>query len=85
MGALLMVPVTVLVGVLGYMVLRRYLIFAWWSVGIIGAILGVGAAFVFRVLPISSTVSFGAATALLAWAAITGANNSIQRTRCARR
>ena len=85
MGSLLMVPLTALVGVLGYFVLRRYRLFRWWSVGIIGASLGLVASFAFRVLPVPSTMCFGALTALLAWAIIVGANNSIQRTqtRCA--
>jgi hypothetical protein len=70
MGSLLMVPLTTLVGVLGYFLLRRYRLFRWWSVGLIGALLGLVASLVFRVLPIPSTMCFGALTALLAWAII---------------
>ena len=85
MGLLVMLPLTALVGVLGYFVLRRYGLFRWWSAGLIGAALGAVAALVFRVLPASATMCFGVLTALLAWAVIAGANNSFQRTRYARR
>ena len=80
MGLLLMLPLTALVGTLGYIVLQRYHVFTWWSVGLVGAVLGAGAGLAFRVLPVSSTICFGTVTALFAWAVIAGANNSIQRT-----
>jgi hypothetical protein len=85
MGVVTMVPFAAIVGVPSYLLLRRFRLFRWWSVGLIGAAVGLVAKFMFRVVPAPSSVCFGALTALLAWALIVGANNSFQRTRCARR